>query len=104
MSHDDNEHGEHVSHKGTYITILLILGFLTLIEVFVPFVYSAEDAQTLKMLLLVSLALTKAWFVAMFFMHLRWERPWLRTIALMPAYMGVFAILLMLESTYRVFH
>lgn len=96
--------GKHHSHVGTYITILLILAFLTAVEIFVPEVYAAEESRHTKMLLLVGLAIAKAWFVAMFFMHLKWERPWLGWIALMPAYMGVAAVLLMLESHYRVFH
>jgi cytochrome c oxidase subunit IV len=53
------------------------------------------------MLLLNMLAFGKATIVAAFFMHLKWEKPWLKYIALMPVYMGVFAILLMLESMYR---
>jgi len=34
-------------------------------------------------------------------MHLKWEKPWIRWIALMPAYMGVFAVLLMIETAFR---
>ena len=94
-------HGEHHSHKGTYITILFVLAFLTLVEVFIPEVYSAPWNQTTKMLLLVILAVAKALLVALFFMHLKWESTWIKNIALMPVYMGVFTILLMLESWYR---
>lgn len=97
----DAGHGEHHSHKGTYITILLVLAFLTLVEVFIPEVYSAPWNQTTKMLLLVILAVAKAMLVAMFFMHLKWESTWIKNIALMPVYMGVFTILLMLETWYR---
>ncbi len=34
-------------------------------------------------------------------MHLKWEKPWLRWIALMPVYMGFAVILIMLETLYR---
>ena len=47
------------------------------------------------------LAVSKAWLVALYFMHLKWEKPWLKWIALMPAYMGVATVLLMLETVYR---
>jgi len=96
-SHDEAEH----SHVSTYVTIFLVLGFLTIIEVFVPEVYSAEWNQTTKMLLLCILAVSKALLVGLYFMHLKWEKPWVKYIAMMPAYMGVFAILLMLEAWYR---
>ncbi len=95
-----DHHGEH-SHKATYITIFLVLTFLTVVEVFVPSVYASEYDQHLKMLLLVGLAVSKAVLVGLFFMHLKWEKPWLKWIALMPVYMGLFTIILMLETLYR---
>ena len=39
--------------------------------------------------------------VGLFFMHLQWEKPWIRWIALMPASMGIFAVLLMCEQVFR---
>ena len=94
-------HAEHHNHVPTYVTIFLTLGLLTVVEVFVPDVYSAEWNSNTKMLLLCILAVAKAMLVGLYFMHLKWEKPWLKWIALMPAYMGLFAILLMLESVYR---
>ena len=100
--HDENEeHGGHGNMVGTYVTIFLILGFLTVLEVFVPEVYSSEWDATLKMLLLCILAFAKAMLVAWYFMHLKWEKPWLKWIAAMPLYMGLFVILIMLETIYR---
>jgi len=108
MSAPDHNHpapaaddGHEESHVGTYVTVFLTLGFLTIVEVFVPSVYSAEWNQTTKMLLLSGLALAKVGLVGMFFMHLKYEKKWIAWIAMMPVYMGVFAILLMLESVYR---
>ena len=99
----DAGHGAagQVSHKATYITIFLVLGFLTVVEVSVPQVYASPYDKHLKMLLLVGLAVSKACLVALYFMHLKWEKPWLKWIALMPAYMGIFAVILMLETLYR---
>jgi caa(3)-type oxidase subunit IV len=101
-AHASDGHGEgQQSVRATYITVFLILGLLTIFEVFVPSVYGAEWDTTLKMLLLCLLAAAKAMFVAWYFMHLKWERPWLRWIALMPLYMAVFVIVIMLETVYR---
>jgi len=97
--HEGEHHGS--TSPGMIVTVLLVLAFLTMIEVFIPRVYSAEWNTHTKMLLLNMLAFGKATIVAAFFMHLKWEKPWLKYIAIMPAYMGIFAILLMLESTYR---
>ncbi len=98
-------HAHPIDQKSTakqkYIQIFLILTFLTVIEVFVPKVYSAEWNQNTKMLLLVILASAKALLVAMHFMHLDHEKTWVKYIAATPIYMGIFAILLMLESVYR---
>ncbi len=96
----DAAHGEHPT-RGTFVTIFLTLGFLTVIEVFVPEVYDAEWNRTTKMLLLVLLAVGKALLVAMYFMHLKWEKTWVKWIALMPAYMGLAAIILMCEQVFR---
>ncbi len=87
--------------RSTFVTIFLVLGFLTVVEVFIPSVYNSPWNQNTKMLLLVTLASGKALLVALFFMHLKWETPWIRRIALMPAYMGLFAVLLMIETAFR---
>lgn len=91
----------HQSHRATYVTIFLILGFLTILEIFVPEVYSAYWSDTTKMLLLTILAITKAALVALYFMHLKYEMPWLRWIGYSPIYMGFAVIIIMLESHYR---
>ncbi|MFT7669511.1 MAG: cytochrome c oxidase subunit 4 [Planctomycetota bacterium] len=91
----------HPSHRGTYVTIFLILGALTFFEVFVPEVYGATWSGTTKMLLLTILAITKAALVALYFMHLKSEKAWLRFIGYTPVYMGFAVIIIMLESHYR---
>ena len=66
-----------------------------------PLVYASEYDQQLKMLLLCGLAAGKAILVAQFFMHLNHETAWVKFIASIPIYMGLFAIILMCESIYR---
>jgi len=89
------------SKRAMFFTVFATLGFLTLVEIYIPEIYASEWNSTTKMLLLCILAVTKAWLVAVYFMHLKWEKPWLKWIALMPAYMAVAAILLVLETVYR---
>ena len=106
-SHDDG-HGVSEAHPTTsqskrqmYVTIFLILGFLTFLELFVPPVYGSGWSGTTKMLLLCILAITKAGLVAAYFMHLNHEAKWTRWIAYTPIYMGGAVIIIMLESIYR---
>ena len=94
-------HEAHGPTRSTFVTIWLVLAFLTVVELFVPHVYAAPWNQHTKMILLVLLAVSKATLVAAYFMHLKWEKRWLRWIAAMPVYMGIFAVLLMCEEAYR---
>ena len=89
------------SMRATFVTVFLVLGFLTVIEIFVPSVYEGEYNRTMKGLLLTILAVAKAWLVASYFMHLKWEAKWLKWIAAMPLYMGIAVIVLMLEVVFR---
>ena len=93
-------HGGHPT-TSTFITIWLVLAFLTVVELAVPQVYSAEWNRHTKWVLLVLLAISKAMLVGLYFMHLKWEAKWLKYIALMPCYMGVAAVLLMCEEVWR---
>ena len=93
-------HGGHPT-TSTFITIWLVLGFLTIVELAVPQVYDAEWNRHTKWILLVLLAVGKALLVGLYFMHLKWEAKWLKWIALMPVYMGVAAVLLMCEEVWR---
>ncbi len=105
MAHEAHGHSAHPvlhqGHRATYISVFLTLGFLTVLEVFVPEVYSAGWSGTTKMLLLTILAITKAALVALYFMHLKYEHKWLRWIGYTPVYMGFAVIIIMIESYYR---
>ena len=98
---NDDAHGAHGPTKSTFVTVFLVLTFLTVVEVFVPQVFASEWNKNTKMLLLVILAVSKAVLVASYFMHLKWEAKWIQWIAAMPVYMGLFAVLLMCEQVYR---
>jgi len=87
--------------RAVLVTVFLILGLLTIFELFIPGMYAAEWNQHTKMILLTLLASGKAFLVAYFFMHLRWEKSWVRYISAMPLYMAAAVIIIMLESVYR---
>ncbi len=57
-AHDAPAH-DHPT-RSTFVTIWLVLGFLTVVEVFVPRIYSAPWNHNTRMLLLVILASGKA--------------------------------------------
>ena len=73
--------GSNTHKEPNYLAVILILTTLTIIEVAVVF------APLPKMsigILLVGLALTKAIMVAMYFMHLKFEKRTLAVIAATP--------------------
>lgn len=85
------------SHKGTgiYITVFWWLLALTIGEVGVIF---APLARFLIGILLVGFALSKACLVALFYMHLRFERRTLGLIALTPLAICVFLVFALLPD------
>jgi caa(3)-type oxidase subunit IV len=77
--------------------VFFALGVLTAIEIWVATALTGG----LKAWSLVTLASAKAGCVAIFFMHLKSERNWLRIIALFPAAAGLYAIVLIKEVMFR---
>ena len=74
--------GETVEHEEpNYIAIWIYLAVLTVLELIVAY---APIPKALMVGLLVGLAWAKAVLVAMYFMHLRFERRGLMIIALIP--------------------
>lgn len=78
-----------------YWMIWLYLFVLTVIEIAVIYM---PVAKLIIVILLVGLAVSKALLVAMFFMHLRFERFTLSLIALSPFVLCVFLILMLLPD------
>lgn len=83
-------------HEPNYMNIFWALTILTIVEVLVPVlgVFSRPVNGTI----LVLLAVAKALLVALYFMHLRFERTTLGVIALTPMIICVFLILMLLPD------
>ena len=87
------EHAEHA--EPNYFAIMVVLTILTIIEIIIPQFISAKlTAGTL----LVLLAVVKAVIVALYFMHLRFERSILGVIAMTPMAICVFLIVMLLPD------
>lgn len=72
----------HASHpEPNYLGVIMVLAVLTAVEIAVVFM---PLPKLIIGILLVGLALTKAIIVAMFFMHLKFEKKTLALIAATP--------------------
>lgn len=78
-----------------YIGVFWWLLALTILEIAVIYV---PMARLIVVILLIGLALSKAVLVAMYFMHLKFERVTLGVIALTPIILCVFLILMLLPD------
>lgn len=88
-----NAHPQHA--EPNYMNIFWALAVLTVVEIGVVYM---PAAKLLIGFLLVSLAGTKASLVAMYFMHLKFERSTLGIIALTPLLLCVFLIFMLLPD------
>lgn len=90
------------THKDpNYIAIFWWLFALTVVEVGVIFL---PVAKLVIAVLLVSLALSKASLVAMYFMHLRFERRTLGLIAVTPLFLGALLVFILVPDHSAVPH
>ena len=78
-----------------YVGVFWWLLALTILEIAVIYV---PMARLIIVILLVGLAVSKAALVAMYFMHLKFERVTLGVIALAPLILCVFLILMLLPD------
>ena len=93
--HETAHAGAHAS-KGTYWLIALVLGILTLLEVavfYVPLLHSV----IVPILLVLSSA--KFALVAMFFMHLRYDKPILSSLFAAPLLIAIAIIVALMTLT-----
>jgi caa(3)-type oxidase subunit IV len=88
------------SHRKQYLVVFGVLFALTVLEVGVTYTHIARAAMILA---LVGLALTKAMFVALYYMHLASERRVLRLVVGVPllVFPPLYAIVLMAEAAWR---
>jgi len=85
-----------VAHaEPNYIGVFWWLLALTILEIAVIYM---PLARLIIVILLVGLALSKASLVALYFMHLKFERVTLGVIALTPLILCVFLILMLLPD------
>ncbi len=96
-SHDDHHGLGHVLPVKLLAGVLGALLVLTVVTVITGSTYLYGFDLAIAMVI----ATVKATLVCTIFMHLKWESTWIKNIALMPVYMGVFTVLLMLETWYR---
>jgi len=87
---------DHSSHRRDYFRIFWVLLVLTLVEVAVSYTKIDKRLMTVVM---IALALTKAAFVGLYYMHLKYEKRsllWLAALPLPTA--GFYAVFLMLDG------
>lgn len=90
------------THKDpNYMAIFWWLAALTVIELAVIYM---PVAKLLIVVALIALAISKASLVAMYFMHLRFERRTLGLIAVTPLFLGALLIFLLLPDHSAVEH
>ena len=86
----------HEHHEPNYMNIFWALTVLTIIEVIVPSMGFLPKFQ--NAVVLVLLAVIKATLVALYFMHLRFEKKMLGAIALTPMAICVFLVFMLLPD------
>ncbi len=83
----DHDAESHESHDGVYIIAFVLLAALTLVELVVTYI------PVVKAILLLILASGKAYIVAAYYMHLRYEKRYMPLVFIGPIIVGVLAIL-----------
>jgi cytochrome c oxidase subunit 4 len=93
---ESHEHAAHASHKKTYMVVFVWLAVLTAIEVGIVF---TGLTRFVLITLLCALAVTKAALVAMYFMHLRFERRTLALVVITPIVLAAILIIGLMPDT-----
>ncbi|MDQ6633694.1 MAG: cytochrome C oxidase subunit IV family protein [Gemmatimonadota bacterium] len=89
----------HAKHKRPhYIGIWVGLGALTALELTIAFL---PWSKTILILLLIALALWKALLVALYYMHLRFEKGRLRLLAIAPIPFCIIFVTAVLQEHFR---
>jgi caa(3)-type oxidase subunit IV len=89
---------DHSSHKRDYFRIFWVLLVLTLVEVGVS--YMKMDKRVMSAIM-IALALSKAAFVGLYYMHLKYEKRSLLWLAALPLPLaGFYALYLMADAAH----
>ena len=89
-------HAPHADHRRDYFRIFWVLLVLTIIEVAVS--YSKVDKRIISAVM-IALALSKASFVGLYYMHLKYEKRSLLWLAFLPLPLaGSYALFLLLDA------
>jgi len=92
-------HAAHAATKKEIWTIFFVLCGLTGLELGVVYLHVGRTPMYVA---LIGLALAKAYFVAMFYMHLKGETKTLKTVVYFPmVFPALYAVVLMGEAIYR---
>jgi caa(3)-type oxidase subunit IV len=87
---------DHSSHRRDYFRIFWVLLVLTLVEVGVSYL---KMDKRLMSAIMIALALSKAAFVGLYYMHLKYEKRSLLWLAALPLPLaGFYAVYLMLDG------
>jgi cytochrome c oxidase subunit 4 len=88
----------HTDHRRDYFRIFWVLLALTIVEVGVS--YLKIDKRVISAIM-VALALAKAAFVGLYYMHLKYEKRTLLWLAFLPLPLaGLYAVVLMLDGAH----
>jgi cytochrome c oxidase subunit 4 len=89
-------HAPHADHRRDYFRIFWVLLALTILEVGIS--YMKIDKRIISAAM-IALALSKAAFVGLYYMHLKYEKRSLLWLAFLPLPLaGFYAVFLMLDA------
>ena len=94
VPHNSNEHGEHARHTSP-VLVFGILTVFTLIEVGITLL-GLPKASIVPVLL--AIALVKASLVAVYYMHLRYEKIIFTLIFVLPTLFAVFLVSILMTG------
>ena len=82
--------------RPNYMLIWLYLFIMTILEVVLAF--ELPFSQNVKLIMLLILAIWKALLVALFFMHLKFERWRLRTVFIIPIPLAILLVIVVITE------
>src|SRR3954470_22701332 len=95
----DEPHGHSAAmphHKVNYFAIFLLLVVLTAVTVIVAFVHL--QSEIVKVLIALTIASIKASFVALYFMHLKFEGKLIYLILLLPVFLCLVLVIALIPD------